>query len=167
MTKFPGLVAAALLIPLLTVFAAPAAAYSTIYNADGWDREELAKAGIVVRPWLHEVHREDPPQPWVEVTFDCTGLRKEPDVVMTAAFRSLVGMTWAGSRTQRASAVDGKLTLVLLIAPPDVLDVSSLDVAIWSKGADGFYSARGYRLSLWRIAQLARQAEAPAPAQEP
>lgn len=48
----------------------PASAYSPITAIDGYDAKQLKEVGITVKSWKHEEIGEDPPQRWVEVSYD-------------------------------------------------------------------------------------------------
>ena len=136
--------------------ATPAAvtAFSPIWNVNGWSKDQLSEAGVAVRPWQHALANEDPPLRWVQVTFDCASIPKEQPVLMTAWFRSTGGRTSTAMRTERTDASDGRVGLTFCI-PPEQAESCSVRIEIWSKTPHG-HAARGYELSLKRIAELAR-----------
>ena len=141
---------------VVTGIAFPANAFSPIGNVNGWSRDRLAAAGIVVSPWRHEREGEDPPLQWVQVSFDCAAAPKEHDVVMTAWIRSAGGETLSASRAGRANAVDGRVVLTFCLTPAQIESPSAVVIKIWSKTPKGA-EASGYELSLKRIAELARE----------
>ena len=146
---------------VVMVLALSANAFSPIFNVNNWTQDQLSKAGIVIKPWQHELEGEDPPLQWVQVTFDCAAIPKDQPGVMTAWFRSADGRTSSASRAERANAVDGKIILTFSI-PPEQMESSFVQIDIWSKTADG-HAARGYELSMKRIAELAREATSALP----
>lgn len=156
-----SVVVSVVMFALLTVDIAHA--FSPIWNVNGWDSARLAKAGIAVRPWRHDLQSEDPPLQWVQVTFDCAALPKDEPVVVTAWFRSSAGRTITAVRAERAAAADGKIKLVLCIMPQQI-EASSMEVYIWSKLPGDGSEAHGYQLSMQRIAELAREQNVGIPA---
>ena len=143
---------------IMAVFVLTAHAFSPIWNVDGWDRDRLSKAGISVHAWQHKLEGEDPPLQWVQVSVSCEEVPKDQAVVMTAWSRSSDLKTLGASRVERSSAIDGKLTLVFCVVP-DQMDASSVEVHIWSNEA-----VSGYKLSMKRIAELAREQAVAIPA---
>jgi len=137
------------------VIALSANAFSPIGNVNSWTKDQLSNAGIVIKPWQHALEGEDPPLQWVQVTFDCAAIPNDQPVVMTAWFRSSGGLTSSACRAERVNAADGKVILTFSI-PPVQMDLSSVQIDIWSKTADG-HAARGYELSMKRVAELARE----------
>jgi hypothetical protein len=130
-------------------------AFSPIATVNGWDADRLNKAGITVAPWKHDFHGEDPPLDWVQVTFDCSRLPKDHDVVMTAWIRT-ERRTVTALRAERN--VKGKDTVALLFSiQPEYRSQSHVDIFIWRDTSDGGKEAYGYTLSMEKIGELARE----------
>ena len=75
--------AATIIAAAVTILTPCAMAFSPIWNVAGWDADQLAKTGIAVAPWKHPTIGEDPPMNWIRVTYDCTKLPRDQDVLMT------------------------------------------------------------------------------------
>jgi hypothetical protein len=146
--------AAASILAAASVCGSQARAFDPIWSVDHWDRARLAEAGISVKPRQYEFQQEHPRMDWVQITFDCNVTLNDEPVVMTARC-VFDGRHVASSRVERASAVDGKISLIVDIAP-EMLESSKVDIFIWSPTPDGGAEASGYRLSWARIAELAR-----------
>ncbi len=142
--------AAAMLGMAISVSAA--GAFDPILPADGFDEGRLLQCGIIVRPRTPEQEEYWPAFEWVEVEFDCNRLPKEMPVAMTARFWA-DGKTVATTRTERAKAVDGKISLIVSVAP-ETIEASQLEIIMWSKEGEG-KASHGYSLSLKRVVELA------------
>ncbi len=149
--RIRGAVVSVLLV-FTSIFSAPG--FSPIGNVDGWSPEQLGKAGITVRPWKHDLQTEDPPLEWIQVTFDCSQLPKEQDVLMTACIRSRE-KTVSLFRAERGKPAPDKAALVFSVKE-DYVETSYVEVFIWKKTGDG-YEAIGYHLSVKRIMELTRK----------
>ena len=146
---------AAVLGVILAASIHSALAFSNIWSVDGWDADRLREAGISVRAWKHLLQSEDPPLQWVQVTFDCSRLPEKQEVIMTA---------WIISDRQSVTALraernrQSKDTVTLLFSvQPEYRPQSHLDIFIWVDTADGGKEACGYKLSVKRIIDLARE----------
>ncbi len=129
--------------------------FSPIMKVDGWDADRLAKVGITVCSWKHDVQSENPPMEWVQVTFDCLRLPKNHDVVMTA-WIVFGTQTVTAVRAERNDKCKDTVTVVFAVQP-QYRPKSHLDIFIWEDTSDGGKKAHGYKLSLDRIVELARK----------
>jgi hypothetical protein len=134
------------------------AAFSPIWNVDHWSAERLNQSGITARPWKHKLSSEDPPLEWIQVAFDCSLLPLDQDVLLTAWFTDTTTTTSA-VRAARSPQNRNEVTLLFTVRDLD-LRASHVDVLIWVRSPDGGGTAHGYRLSMNRIIQLARETAA-------
>ena len=129
-------------------------AYSPIWNVNSWNAERLSEVGIAVHTYRHELQTEDPPREWVEIVFDCSQVRQDQPVLLTAHLLS-DRKEIATVRNER-NAQGSHVVSLRLAAQENLLDGSYLDISIWKAKPDGGHAARGYQISLRRIVQLAR-----------
>lgn len=141
---------------LLVTFSANA--FSLIGNVDGWDAQRLAEAGIRVANHEHELTGEDPPFPWIHVSFDCADMPEDQPVVMTLRLYDKDERPIA-MRSVRSAATPDEVSLTFAITPDQVQPYSTLDIVVWWPTSDGGREARGYQLSLTRITELASEHE--------
>lgn len=132
----------------------PAMAFSPILSVNHWNINQLAKAGITIEEWESEVGGEDPPAEWVEITFDCSNLPKDQDVVMTAWLTNNDSTTLA-MRAVRKPKGNDKVSLIIATRG-EISDAAHVNVFIWKNQPGGGKAAHGYDLKLKRIAALAK-----------
>lgn len=143
-------------------------AYSSIWNVDGWSRDELRQHGITVKSWTHPLQGEDPPLPWVEVAFDSSRIPVKQDVVLTANFVTDDFKMTSATRVSKSDLGPNALDpmKVVFVLPESQIKNSSVDIFIWKTGKDGLLEqdrvlepsreASGYRLSMRRIKELVK-----------
>lgn len=141
-------------------------AYSSIWKLDGWDTARLKGSGITVASWKHETISEEPAMRWVEITFDCTKLGKEQNVLMTV---HVIGKDWktiAATRMEHRKGDSGKLRLLFAISEEQI-ENSYVQILLpelhskMSERAVGDSGLGGYSLQVSRILQLAAADSAP------
>ncbi len=135
--------------------------FSPIWNVDGWSSERLGKAGITVHPWKHDIQSEDPPLERVQVTFDCSHLPKNQDVLMTACIIS-ERRTVSALRAQRGKKDNQTVTLLFAVRD-DYLADSHVVIVSWRHKPGGAKDLYGYILSVKKIIALAREKAAGKP----
>lgn len=142
-------------ILLVLAFSQSNSGFSPIWNVDGWNSERLGKVGITVSPWKHDLQSEYPPFEWVRVTFDCSQLPKEQDVLITAWVMSK-GKTVSVFRAERDKRAPDAVALLFALQE-EYLDTSHVDVFIWKPKLGDGHEASGYTLSVKRIIELSRE----------
>ncbi len=152
--KVPGIVAwvACLLV------SSSASAFSSIGNVDGWDAQRLAEAGIRVTTYEHELTGEDPPFPWVQVSFNCADIPEDRPVVMTLRLYDKEQRPIA-MRSERTDSSPNEVILIFAVTPEQVQPYSALEIVVWRPTPDGGQKAGGFKLSLTRIKELANESK--------
>jgi len=140
--------------PFPAAVAESTSSFSPIANVDGWNIEQLSKAGISVRPWQHDLQTEDPPLDWVQIAFDCSRLPENQEVLMTGWLFSDSGSSETATfRAERGNMDNDALTLLFTVRD-DYRANSYVNILIWRHTADRGSEARGYKLSAKRIMEL-------------
>ncbi len=140
-------------------------AYSPIWSIEGWDANQLKKAGITVASWKHDQIGEDPPLNWVQVTYDTSKLPKGQNVLMTLVVTAKDGKAVFATRAEHKKGDANMLTIVFTVRQEDIINSNVQIIAPQllskvTKRAFGDSGFAGYSLSLSRIMELASKTPA-------